>query len=140
MKALLDRISTHCHCDTLVQCGRGLARNRARWAAPELTAAPPPRQRDGGLRPVRVPTSSVRGMLDDMVSRDAARAYVQGWAETGRLLEEQRWAELAALSSSDALAASDMLIDAALQVPLPDHRRKWSGLVTQQDVFRRRPS
>ena len=75
-----------------------------------------------------------------MVTRDAARAYVQRWAETGRLLEEQRWAELAALSTSEALAASDMLIDAALQVPLPASRLAWSGLITQQDLFQRRPS
>ena len=32
MKTLLDRISTNCHCDTLVECGRAFARNRARWA------------------------------------------------------------------------------------------------------------
>jgi MerR family redox-sensitive transcriptional activator SoxR len=32
MKALLDRMSTNCRCDTLVQCGRGLARDRSRWA------------------------------------------------------------------------------------------------------------
>lgn len=32
MKALLDRISTNCRCDTLIECGRGFARNRARWA------------------------------------------------------------------------------------------------------------
>jgi len=32
MKALLDRISTNCRCDTLIECGRSFARNRARWA------------------------------------------------------------------------------------------------------------
>jgi MerR family transcriptional regulator, redox-sensitive transcriptional activator SoxR len=31
MKALLQRISTNCTCDTLTQCGRGLARGRERW-------------------------------------------------------------------------------------------------------------
>jgi MerR family transcriptional regulator, redox-sensitive transcriptional activator SoxR len=31
MKSLLDRISTNCRCDTLLQCGRAFARNRARW-------------------------------------------------------------------------------------------------------------
>ena len=31
MKALLDRISTNCHCETLLECGRSFARNRARW-------------------------------------------------------------------------------------------------------------
>ena len=32
MKALLERISTKCQCGDLVECGRRLARNRARWA------------------------------------------------------------------------------------------------------------
>jgi hypothetical protein len=71
-------------------------------------------------------------------TRSAARAYVKGWAETGRLLERQRWTELAALGDADALAASDMLIEAALQVPLPAARLTWSGLVSQQDAFHRR--
>jgi hypothetical protein len=73
-------------------------------------------------------------------STDRARAYVQGWAETGRLLEEQRWRELSALSEAEAIAASDALIRAALQVPLPESRHSWSGLVEQQDRFHRRSS
>jgi len=32
MKALLERISTKCRCNDLVECGRRLARNRARWS------------------------------------------------------------------------------------------------------------
>jgi DNA-binding transcriptional MerR regulator len=32
MQALLRRISENCHCDTLIECGRGLARNRSRWS------------------------------------------------------------------------------------------------------------
>ena len=31
MKALLERIGTNCRCETLTECGRGLARNRWRW-------------------------------------------------------------------------------------------------------------
>ena len=31
MKALLERIGTNCRCETLTECGRGLARNRSRW-------------------------------------------------------------------------------------------------------------
>jgi MerR family redox-sensitive transcriptional activator SoxR len=34
MKALLQRISTNCRCEALVDCGRGLARNRERWSMP----------------------------------------------------------------------------------------------------------
>ena len=44
-----------------------------------------------------------------MSTADRARAYVKGWAETGRLLDEQRWAELSRLSDEEALAASDAL-------------------------------
>jgi hypothetical protein len=65
------------------------------------------------------------------------RAYVQQWAQTGRLLEEQRWHELARLSDETALRATDSLIRAALRVPLPDARRRWSGLVELQDVLHR---
>ena len=66
-----------------------------------------------------------------------ARAYVKGWAETGRLLEELRWRELAAIDDQHALAAADALIDAALLVPLPATRRRSSGLVEQQSILHR---
>jgi hypothetical protein len=69
------------------------------------------------------------------MTREEARAYVLRWAETGRLLEEQRWSELAALTPERAAAAADALIDAALRVPLPDERKRWSGLVEQQRYF-----
>jgi len=32
MKALLQRMSTNCQCETLIECGRRLASNRSRWA------------------------------------------------------------------------------------------------------------
>lgn len=63
---------------------------------------------------------------------DEARAYVRQWAETGHLLDEIRWRELRMLDDARALAASDVLIDAALRVPMPAARRQWSGLVDQQ--------
>jgi len=69
------------------------------------------------------------------MTRDEERAYVKGWAETGRLLEEIRWRELRALDDARALKASSDLINAALQVPLPQQRRQWSGLIDQQDLF-----
>jgi len=75
-----------------------------------------------------------------VTTRDAASAYLKGWQRTGQLLEEQRWRELAALEESQALAASDALIAAALLVPLPEARRTWSGLVEQQARFHRRSS
>jgi hypothetical protein len=69
------------------------------------------------------------------MTRDAERAYVKRWVETGRLLEEIRWRELRALDGAVALKASSHLINAALLVPLPLRRRQWSGLVDQQDLF-----
>ena len=69
------------------------------------------------------------------MTRDAERAYVKGWAETGRLLDEIRWRELRALDAARALKASSDLINSALQVPLSDRRRQWSGLIDQQDLF-----
>ena len=69
------------------------------------------------------------------MDRDAERSYVKRWAETGRLLEKIRWRELRALDDAAALKASSDLINAALQVPLPQRRRQWSGLIDQQDLF-----
>ena len=72
------------------------------------------------------------------MTRDEQRAYVRQWSETGRLLEALRWRELATLSPERALAATDALIDAALLVPLPPERRRWSGLIDQQRRFHRK--
>jgi hypothetical protein len=56
------------------------------------------------------------------------------------LLEEQRWRELSLLDDARALEASDALIAAALEVPLPASQRTCSGLVEQQHAFHRRRS
>ena len=72
------------------------------------------------------------------MTRDAERAYVKRWVETGRLLEEIRWRELRALDDVRALKASSDLINAALLVPLPPRKRQWSGLIDQQDLFHSR--
>lgn len=48
MKALRQRITTNCRCDTLIECGRALARSRAGW-----TAAKPRRAR-AGWRPASI--------------------------------------------------------------------------------------
>jgi hypothetical protein len=71
------------------------------------------------------------------MSDEAARAYVRQVVEAGRVLEQQRWQELAALTPQRALEASNALIEAALMVPLPAPRRTWSGLVEQQRAFHR---
>ena len=71
------------------------------------------------------------------MTEEAARAYVRQIVAAGRVLEQQRWQELSTLSAARARAASDALIEAALQVPLPAARRAWSGLVEQQRAFHR---
>jgi hypothetical protein len=58
-------------------------------------------------------------------------------ADTGRLIEELRWRDLAALDDERACEAADALIEAALRVPLPAARRSGSGLVQQQAIFHR---
>jgi len=78
-------------------------------------------------------------MLQAM-TKDTARAYVRRWAEAGPLLERQRWDELAELDAREALGATDALIRAALLVPLPEERRRYSGLVEQQRAFHRKQS
>ena len=85
-------------------------------------------------------TRRLRAMLQRVPTRAQQANYVKQWAETGRLLEAQRWQELARLDAAAALQASDALITAALAVPLPATRRTWSGLVEQQDAFHRRHS
>jgi hypothetical protein len=72
------------------------------------------------------------------MTRDAERAYVLNWVETGRVLEELRWRELRALNDETALKASDRLLAAACRVPLPRHRRERSGLVDLQDLLHAR--
>jgi hypothetical protein len=66
---------------------------------------------------------------------DDARDYVRKWVETGRLLEDVRWRELAALTPEAAMRASEALLAAAVLVPLPQRRREWSGLVDLQRVL-----
>lgn len=72
------------------------------------------------------------------MTREAERAYVKRWVETGPLLESIRWRELRMLDDARALEATDYLIEAALRVPLPLSRQKSSGLVEQQALFHRR--
>ncbi len=71
------------------------------------------------------------------MTNETARQLVRQMDETGRLLEDIKWRELAALDPFHALQASDALITAALSVPLPHARRITSGLVQQQAIFHR---
>jgi hypothetical protein len=73
------------------------------------------------------------------MTRDAERAYVKRWVETGQLLEDIRWRELRGLDGVRALETADYLIEAALRVPLRLSRQRSSGLVEQQALFHGRP-
>jgi len=72
------------------------------------------------------------------MTRDEQQRYVKRWIETGRLVEEIRWRELQNLDDGRAREASRGLIEAAMLVPLPVQRRRWSGLIAQQDLLHRR--
>jgi hypothetical protein len=74
------------------------------------------------------------------IGNEAERAYVKGWAATGRMLEDLRWRELRDLDEGRAREASAALIEAALRVPLPTSRRERSGLIDQQDLLHGRRS
>lgn len=65
------------------------------------------------------------------------RAYVQGWKETGRILEEIRWRELREIDDRAALVATDSLIEIGAMTPISERRRSWSGLIEQQALFHR---
>ena len=89
----------------------------------------------------KTPTSthdSVPRYPREVATHAQQAAYIKQWAETGRLLEEQRWTELARLDPEEGIKASDALIEAALAVPVPRTRHAWSGLVEQQAAFHRR--
>ena len=72
-----------------------------------------------------------------LLTGDAARQYVRRWAETGVVLEQLRWRELAALDEGRALRASDALLEYGSHLPMTAARRESSGLVEQQRLFQR---
>ena len=60
------------------------------------------------------------------------------WRRAAEALERVRHDELARLSASDALAASDTLLAIGATLPLPPGRLAWSGLIELQRHFHRR--
>lgn len=68
-------------------------------------------------------------------TREQERAYWKGWAETGKWLEEIKWRELAEIDDARAFEASRDLLNIGLSSPLPEHRRRWSGLIDFQDLL-----
>lgn len=65
------------------------------------------------------------------------RRWVENWSVTGPLLEEQRRRELRSLSAERALFCAEALFSMPWPADVLAHRRPQSGLLQQQDLFRR---
>ena len=63
--------------------------------------------------------------------------WVENWSVTGPLLEEQRRRELRSLSAERALFCAEALFSMPWPADVLAHRRPRSGLLEQQDLFRR---
>ena len=63
--------------------------------------------------------------------------WVENWALTGPLLEEQRRRELRALSDERALFCAEALFSMPWPADVLANRRRQSGLLQQQDLFAR---
>ena len=65
------------------------------------------------------------------------RRWVENWSVTGPLLEEQRRRELRSLSAERALFCAEALFSMPWPAEVLANRRGQSGLLQQQDLFRR---
>lgn len=72
-------------------------------------------------------------------STEAERLWVKQWETAGPALAEQRKIELRSLTEKGALAATEALLSLVTTVTLAAGRRRYSGLVLQQDLFHRSP-
>ena len=69
---------------------------------------------------------------------EVQRAWMEQWRGAGAALEEQRRAELRALTPEKALSAIEAVLPMADPRRISSHRRTHSGLVEQQALFHRR--
>jgi hypothetical protein len=69
---------------------------------------------------------------------ERARAWAKQWAGAAKALADERRASLAALTESEAAAASVALLDLGASLPPDPARRATSGFVEQQALFHRR--
>jgi hypothetical protein len=74
-------------------------------------------------------------MIEGMAT-DESR-WVENWSVTGPLLEEQRRRELRSLSAQRALFCAEALFSMPWPAEVLASRRRQSGLLQQQDLFRR---
>ena len=72
------------------------------------------------------------------VQTDQAPAWAAQWRSAAKALAEERRASLAALTDSEAAAASVALLDLGASLPPDPARRATSGFVEQQALFHRR--
>jgi len=77
-------------------------------------------------------------MIEGMAT-DESR-WVDNWSVAGPLLEEQRRRELRSLSAERALFCAEALFSMPWPAEVLAARRGHSGLLQQQDLFRRLPS
>jgi hypothetical protein len=72
------------------------------------------------------------------VADEQLRQWVAQWRVTGAELKKQKRAELRALSDEDAfLQASSLMQSIGPDAWINPRRRDWSGLVEQQNIFRK---
>jgi hypothetical protein len=71
------------------------------------------------------------------MDRELERRLVRQWVETGKLLDEIRRRELRELTPERRLQIIDDVLSIPLPTPTPEHRRRTSGLVAQQELFRK---
>ena len=74
-------------------------------------------------------------MIEGMAT-DESR-WVENWSVTGPLLEERRRRELRTLSAERALFCAEALFSMPWPAEVLANRRRQSGLLQQQDLFRR---
>ena len=69
------------------------------------------------------------------VDPENLRLWARTWQETGEALAAVRRTELRALTSEQALRATERLLSLGAQTPISEERRRSSGLVEQQMLF-----
>lgn len=75
-----------------------------------------------------------------MMDRRAQQVWIEQWRGATVALAEQHRRELTDLTSDQALAASEALLDCVAFLPIGPDRLATSGLVHQQALFHRRAS
>jgi hypothetical protein len=71
------------------------------------------------------------------VEIETQRRLVQGWAQTGKLLEQLRRAELARQSPGESMRAAYDMLQLGGLLPSDTNRANTSGLVEMQRLFSR---